>query len=245
MKWRWAVWVAAFAALAWVGCSGSLVRRPAAGTAPPWPEPGRIPVGPPPAVMPADSSRATNAAAADPHLTAAPVAESAAPVQVAKPVASRTPRDRPSLVETLVGGQARDEGSDTAAADRPPVTPRQARREINEYAWWCVDQGLWNEARAHLERAVATDSLAASLHNNLAVVYEHFGLHEQAALHYQRAAELNPDSKVCTANYERLQQLRQASTDTLSQPDRGPGRERRDGRPQRQPGADPALTSGD
>jgi hypothetical protein len=231
------------AAMAWVGCGGGLVRRPEAGTAPPWLEPGPVPVSPTPAASRADSSGTGGLTSADSLLAAMSSATPAGPAQVAGATGRRPPSRRPSLVETLIGAAPDDAAA--ARADRQPADPRRVRREINEYAWWCVDQGLWNEARAHLERAVVADSLAASLHNNLAVVYEHFGLHEQAALHYQRAAELNPRSRVCTANYERLQQQRQASTDTLSQSDRGPGRERRDGPPPRQPAVDPALTSGD
>ena len=101
--------------------------------------------------------------------------------------------------------------------DQSPAPPTHDIRRLNEYAWWCVNQGLWNEARSHLERALAQDSLSASLHNNLAVVYEHFGLHEQAALHYQRAQELNPGRSVYPANLERMQQLRQAAADTTVQ----------------------------
>jgi Flp pilus assembly protein TadD len=110
----------------------------------------------------------------------------------------------------------------------------QILRQVNEYAWWCVDQGLWNEARTHLERALAQDSLSASLHNNLAIVYEHLGRHDEAARYYQKAHELNPGQAVYAANLKRLEQLREAGADTTGRLDLLDFRDRTPG-PQREP----------
>lgn len=63
-------------------------------------------------------------------------------------------------------------------------------RQVNEYAYWCVERELWEEARIHLEQALAQDSLAASLHNNLGVVYEQCGRQEEALAAYERATQL-------------------------------------------------------
>ncbi|MFH1571027.1 MAG: hypothetical protein ABIL09_23745, partial [Gemmatimonadota bacterium] len=56
----------------------------------------------------------------------------------------------------------------TAATTVAPSPPRarEARervRQVNEYALWCMERDLWDEAQLHLERALAVDSLAASL----------------------------------------------------------------------------------
>ncbi|MFA6107678.1 MAG: tetratricopeptide repeat protein [Candidatus Latescibacterota bacterium] len=125
----------------------------------------------------------------------------------------------------------REGGPSGASADESRA--RDLRR-VNEYAWWCIDQGLWNEARSHLERALAQDSLSASLHNNLAIVYEHIGQRDQAVQYYRKAQELNPGQALYAANLKRLEQLREAGADTTGQLDLLDFRDRTPG-PQREP----------
>lgn len=85
---------------------------------------------------------------------------------------------------------------------------------VNRYAYWCIGKDMWNEARSHLERAVAEDSVAASLANNLAIVYEHFGESDKAVHLYARAAALEPDNQEYRANLKRLDDLERSAADT-------------------------------
>ena len=105
--------------------------------------------------------------------------------------------------------------------DLPKRTRRQeqAIRQVNEYALWCIENSMWNEARSHLERSLAQDSLSASLHNNLAIVYEHFGQADKAAEFYRRARQLSSGKEYYEANLERLERRQQAAADTSGQID--------------------------
>lgn len=85
-------------------------------------------------------------------------------------------------------------------------TEAQRKRvlRVNEYVRWCLDHGMWEEARIHLEQALQADSLAASLHNNLGIVYERMGRRTDARSRYQLAASLNPDRPLYEDNLKRL-----------------------------------------
>jgi len=113
--------------------------------------------------------------------------------------------------------------ADPRAAPRAaPATPvprpeRDARhrrdlKALNEYVHWCIGQDMWNEARLHLEKALQQDSLAASLHNNLGIVYERLGDSARAAAAYQRARLLNPRNRAYNANLELLGKRRKAES---------------------------------
>ena len=79
---------------------------------------------------------------------------------------------------------------------------RQTVREVNEYAFWCIENGMWNEAMIHLEQGLREDSLAASIHNNLGVVYERLGRRDQAAAAYGKARSLDQAKKAYRINLE-------------------------------------------
>lgn len=119
--------------------------------------------------------------------------------------------------------------------DRPKRSRQQLQdiEQINKYALWCIENAMWNEAQSHMERALAQDSLSASLHNNLGVIYERLGMADKAAEFYGRARSLNPAQEAYAANLRHLQQYQQAdsdSTDSLDifKPDNGqPRRTRR------------------
>lgn len=100
--------------------------------------------------------------------------------------------------------------------DRPERSRQQLQNieQINKYALWCIENAMWNEAQSHLERALAQDSLSASLHNNLGVIYERLGLADKAAEFYGRARALNPAQAAYAANLRHLQQYQQADSDT-------------------------------
>ncbi len=100
--------------------------------------------------------------------------------------------------------------------DRPKRSHQQLQNieQVNKYALWCIDNGMWNEAQSHMEHALAQDSLSASLHNNLGVIYERLGMTDKAAQFYERARALNPTRQVYATNLRHLQQYQQASLDS-------------------------------
>lgn len=129
-----------------------------------------------------------------------------------------------------------------AALERPAAPVAQAERsgrqrrsveQVNEYALWCIENDMWNEARSHMERALSQDSLSASLHNNLGIVYERLGQTDRASAFYQRALLLNPGEEAYQVNLQELRQRQQALADTSAAFDlfRPSGREGHRGRP--------------
>ena len=106
-----------------------------------------------------------------------------------------------------------------AVINRPERSRKQwqSTEKINEYAMWCIENEMWNEARSHLERAITQDSLSASLHNNLGIVYECLGMVDKATDLYRRALALNPSIKAYTANLSYLQQRQQAAHDSTGE----------------------------
>ena len=134
---------------------------------------------------------------------------------------------------TIDTSRTRPPSSVAVAKDRPNVAalppiavinrPERSRKQwqsiekINEYAMWCIENEMWNEARAHLERAITQDSLSASLHNNLGIVYERLGMVDKATDFYSRAQGLNPSKKAYAANLSYLQQRQQAAYDSTGE----------------------------
>ena len=88
-------------------------------------------------------------------------------------------------------------------------------KQINEYAFWCVEHGLWKEARTHLEHAIEQDSSSSSLYNNIGIVYEHFGEEEEALEAYRRAYALNPTQRRYRGNIDLLERRWRAVPDSL------------------------------
>ena len=93
---------------------------------------------------------------------------------------------------------------------------RRDVRQVNEYSFWCVRNELWDEARLHLEKALEQDSLAASLHNNVGVVYENLGQRDKAEAAYERARLLLPEKRLYGANLMRLQRRKMRSLETAA-----------------------------
>lgn len=136
-------------------------------------------------------------------------------------------------VATIDTSRTRPPSSVAVAKDRPNIAtlpplavinrPERSRKQwqsiekINEYAMWCIENEMWNEARSHLERAITQDSLSASLHNNLGIVYECLGMVDKATDFYRRAQALNPSKKAYTANLSYLQQRQQAVHDSTGE----------------------------
>lgn len=106
-------------------------------------------------------------------------------------------------------------------------------KDVNCFALWCIEKGLWDEARVHLERAISRDSTSAALYNNLGIIYEHMGRLEDAEAAYKRAVELDPKGKLYRWNYERFRLLKggvakpsEERGDSIWVPPEEPGEER-------------------
>ena len=87
----------------------------------------------------------------------------------------------------------------------------KSTRQINEYAYWCIENNMWDEARLHLEKAVDHDSLSASLFNNLGVIYERLGETGEADSAYARATALGPQAQAYAVNLRRLRERAEAA----------------------------------
>ncbi len=79
---------------------------------------------------------------------------------------------------------------------------QQIIKQVNEYALWCIENDMWTEARLHLERGLKQDSLSASIHNNLGIVYERLGMQQEAANAYVKARALNQDKQAYQINFQ-------------------------------------------
>ncbi|NKB70697.1 MAG: tetratricopeptide repeat protein [Candidatus Latescibacteria bacterium] len=99
-----------------------------------------------------------------------------------------------------------------------PHNPERADKkdiaQINEYALWCIQNGMWKEAKLHLQQALQQDSLMASVHNNLGIVYERFGQDEKAAAAYDRARQLKPNKKAYLTNIQYFDRRLKAHSDS-------------------------------
>ena len=118
----------------------------------------------------------------------------------------KPPKEKPAAVRPA-HPQAKERGDKA----------RRRARQVNEYALWCIENGMWEEARLHLERATARDSLASSFHNNLGIVYEQGGLLEEALSAYRRAAELAPHKESYAANLDRLESRQKRAAQGLDE----------------------------
>lgn len=164
------------------------------------------------------------------HLSSAPGGKAGEPAasaeQVVQAAAGGVPMDPKKAGE--LGDSPDASGSGPVIEGPAPVAPRaekvrhtrrsrsrgQEIRQVNEYAFWCLEKGLWNEARLHLEQAVERDSLAASLHNNLGIIYERMGHEEKALAAYGKAWDLSPRKKAYRDNLEKLKRRQRAIPDS-------------------------------
>ena len=116
--------------------------------------------------------------------------ESPPPGDLAVPQAGEDTEAKRSVPEPAPPPAQRRTASEATHPAERNHDDRAFVKQVNEYAYWCVQRELWEEARIHLEHALAQDSLAASLHNNLGVVYEQCGRQEEALEAYERATQL-------------------------------------------------------
>ncbi len=138
------------------------------------------------------------------------------------PTGQRSALDHPSSLPPEAATNATPSDFDIQQDLREPPSKeaRERVRRVNAYALWCIEQGMWAEARSHLERALMQDSLAASLHNNLAIVNEYYGNIQKAMELYLRAIALAADGDPYRQNLNRLEHHQQAAVDTHAVPDK-------------------------
>lgn len=131
------------------------------------------------------------------------------------------PDDRSSLLPDAAANAIPSDSETQQDMREPPTKEARERvRRVNAYALWCIEQEMWAEARSHLERALMQDSLAASLHNNLAIVNEYYGNIQKAMELYLRAIALAADGDPYRQNLNRLEHHQQAVVDTHAVPDK-------------------------
>ena len=206
------------ACLVWNGCFQVVKRRPEADQ-PWWEDPGNRPEG---EIVQgdttgvADGSQAggddENTGAEDSPPTNLPAPEPAFASGMDAPV-STAKKPRGNGAPTRATGGSGISGGRVPELDRKlqllhterTRSQKETVERVNEYALWCIENGMWKEARLHLEKALAVDSVSASLSNNLGVVYERLGEREKAELAYQRARALNPRREAYRINLRQLQ----------------------------------------
>ena len=76
-------------------------------------------------------------------------------------------------------------------------------KDYNQFAVKAAQAGLWNEAIFRWKQVINIDPDNAAAHNNLGVGYEAMGKISEAKSAYQRATELEPNSKYYRINYRR------------------------------------------
>lgn len=87
--------------------------------------------------------------------------------------------------------------------------------DYNQFAIKAAQVGLWNEAIYRWKQVVTIDPSNAAAYNNLGVGYEALGKIAEAELSYQRATELDPESKFYRINYRRCRRhIRRSGIDT-------------------------------
>ena len=196
------------ACLLFAGCL-ELVRRPTTGTdsRPTWADDGNPSAG--------EDVKGDTVASIEPG-----PAEPEPPSSVAENTGNRSTdtagRTRLSLRSEAGTGSGEDRTQRGEDRTQRGEDHRQNVKQVNEYAFWCIQNAMWEEARLHLERALEQDSLAASLHNNLGVIYEKLGERDRAEQSYERARRLLPARELYGSNLVRLQDRKRRSLEAPS-----------------------------
>ncbi len=87
--------------------------------------------------------------------------------------------------------------------------------DYNQFAIKTAQAGLWNEAIFRWKQVISIEPDNAVAYNNLGVGYEAMGKIEEAETAYQRATELDPDSKYYRINYRRCRlHIRRSGTES-------------------------------
>jgi Flp pilus assembly protein TadD len=95
---------------------------------------------------------------------------------------------------TQTGGEARKAGT---SPDAPLFAPASsAARMANDEGVGHYQQGHWDVAMGHFQKAVKVDPNSAVVHYNIALTLDKMGKHEEAATSFKKALELSPNDPV-------------------------------------------------
>ena len=102
------------------------------------------------------------------------------------------------ITGTVVGCDSSQTGGGTkkagAAPDAPLSTPASsAARMENDEGIGHYQQGHWDVAMEHFQKAVKADSNSAAVNYNVALTLDKMGKHEDATKSFKKALELAPD----------------------------------------------------
>lgn len=90
-------------------------------------------------------------------------------------------------------------------------------KDYNQFAIKAAQAGLWNEAIFRWKQVVNIDPDNAAAYNNLGVGFEAMGKIAEAQSAYQRATELEPNSKYYRINYRRCRlHIRRSGLDNVN-----------------------------
>lgn len=104
-------------------------------------------------------------------------------------------------VSSLVGCDSSQTGGGTkkggAAPDAPLFSPASsAARMANDEGVGHYQQGHWDVAMEHFQKAVKADPNSAVVHYNVALTLDKMGKHEDATASFKKAVELAPTDPV-------------------------------------------------
>ena len=105
------------------------------------------------------------------------------------------------IVGAVVGCDSSQTGGGTKKAGTAPDAPlsapaSSAARMENDEGVGHYQQGHWDVAMEHFEKAVKADPNSAVVHYNVALTLDKMGKHEEATASFKKALELAPNDPV-------------------------------------------------
>jgi len=102
------------------------------------------------------------------------------------------------LIGSIVGCDSSQTGGGTRKAAKTPDAPlvapaSSAARMENDEGVSHYQQGHWDVAMEHYQKAVKADANAAVVHYNIALTLDKMGKHEEATASFKKALELAPN----------------------------------------------------
>jgi hypothetical protein len=88
---------------------------------------------------------------------------------------------------------------------------------LNDFGVEAAKKGLWTEASIRWQQSLRVYPNFPAAHNNLAVVYEHFGNYSQALEHYAKALDFSNSARYISSNNRMFQQFYAKHVQTLDE----------------------------